>query len=403
MRFTPFVFTALALLVVATPARALEDDNFTYTDAWAFPAGGDFDRARGELGYVATEQTAHIRVPDDALAADRPMGIYVHLNAGDAPQRPTTWASTLDSMDLAYCSPDNAGGAQNLFRRFFRVVDCVASLSAAYNIDLNRVVLGGYSAGGVSALDIVVAWQELFRGGISHARTVPWEPEPIATRPGQRFAAELDQHDNPAVLAGLRSRGRRFAFISGEEDIIAMAGGDFANYEGILKSLHQYWERDLPTRFFDVPGMQHRPADAESLEDALRFVLDCEDDGSFPPRFDSNHRPPHTPVAAPSVAAPACVAAPPMTDAGPGDTDAGPGNADAGPGGFTDAGFVDAGVRPMPDDAGVPAPDAGPAPGTTEGCACRAGIGSSNGPAGLVLGLLGLVWRRRRQREQNSL
>ncbi|MFK7989997.1 MAG: prolyl oligopeptidase family serine peptidase [Sandaracinaceae bacterium] len=402
MRSLSLLFALFASLLIVTPAHALEDDDFTYTDAWAFPAGGDFDRARGELGYVATEQTAHIRVPDDALAAGRPMGIYVHLNAGDAPHRPGSWGSTLDSMDLAYCSPDNAGGAQNLFRRFFRVVDCVASLAAAYDIDMNRVVLGGYSAGGVSALDIVVAWQELFRGGISHARTVPWEPEPIATRPGQRFAAELDQHDNAMVLSGLRSRGRRFAFISGEEDIIAMSGGDFANYEGILKSLHQYWERDLPTRFFDVPGMQHRPADAESLEDALRYVLDCEDDGSFPPRFDSNHRPPHTPVAAPTVMAPACGGDPPLVDAGPGGLDAGAADA----GSATDAGTVDAG-GPLSDaaprlDAG--SSDAGVEPDPADGCSCRVGYAASRPWAGFLLGLA--AWalrRRRRQREQNSL
>ncbi|MFK8004546.1 MAG: MYXO-CTERM sorting domain-containing protein [Polyangiales bacterium] len=384
------------LALHTTPASAYDEENFVYAEEWPFEAGGDFDRARTELGYEVSEQTARIYVPDEAVADDRPLGLYVHLSFNDMPHNPGTWRTELADLDLAYCSPHDAGGNQNLFNRFFRVVDCVASMSALYNIDDTRVVIGGYSAGGVSAVDIVVAWQELFVGVISHARTVPWQGVPISTRPGVNFGAELDRHDSPEVHAGLQARGRRFAFISGEEDIIAMPAGDFSNYEGILKTVHQYWERGLQARVFDVPGMRHVPAAAEPLSLALRYVLSCEDGGEYPPRFDMNHRPPHTPVATPSVMAPACSTDMPGGDAGPALDGGGPG-IDAGPGFDGGPGF-DAGsgsdVGPGFDvgpgvDGGVP-----PLGDADEGCGCS--VASRETPSPMWLALLLVLGLRRR-------
>lgn len=103
---------------------------------------------------------------------------------------------------------------------------------------------------------------------------------------------------------------------------------------------------------------------------------------------------------------PAVDAGPPSLDAGPSGTDAGPSGTDAGPPG-TDAGPSGTDAGGMAADAGGTSGDAGTSPTDDGGCSCRAGaagLGSASSrtnasravAACLALGLLSLVWTRKR-------
>lgn len=307
----------LTLLAIAALAQEQHLQEWPLTHRWADTPEAYFeglhrDLLLEELGgsavldaldYEVGDQTAHLWVPE-SYQPDGTWGalVFVHSN-GDAPL-PSVWLDALEAQKLVYVAVNGVGNSQESVLRIAWTLDALASVEAAYVIDPDRRVISGFSGGGAVSVLIGSAWPDVFVGTIDQCRALMWEEHPIATLPGSVFATGEITHMDPEGLQPLRNR-HRFAFISGDRDVIEDADGTrFSNYEGLLKGMGDWWDRDLRARLFDVPEMEHTTAGRRPFELALDWVLTCTDTGEFPTRFDSDHMPPHTPVPTPSTPAP---------------------------------------------------------------------------------------------------
>jgi hypothetical protein len=299
-------WATLALAEEYDPDRAL-------TTRWAEPEGYFAGGARELLGYGADgldydvgEVRAVVYVPDGPAPADG-WGVYVHVDADDHAELPGGWREVLAAHGVLYVAPHGVGNERDVPLRIAWALDALATAEATWQVDPDRRVIGGFSGGGAVAAQIGAFWPEVFVGTIDQCRAVMWELHEIDTMPGSAFGmGEVDALD-PDHLDTI-AEGPRFAFVSGDRDFL----GPFSNYEGIMDGIGDWWERGVRARVFDVPELAHQPAPGGPFDAALGWVLDCADDGRFPPRFDLDHLPPASPFPTPDAAPPeACDAAPP--------------------------------------------------------------------------------------------
>ncbi len=259
----------------------------------------------GSAAYQAMDTTdglAYLVVPDHTPPAQG-WGVYLHISANNDGSPRSSWNQVLASRDMIYLGPHGAGNGEWTSRRLALALDALATIQASQPVDPGRLVMGGFSGGAAVGVMVGAHYPDLFVGTVDMARAVMWEEHEISTIPGSIFGlGEVDQLD-PVGLESLQ-RGHRFAFITGDRDILDTSDGPFANYEGILDGLGDWWARDLRTRVWDVPDHGHAPAPAATFDEALGWVLTCEDLGTDLPRFDSDHRPPITPIPSPPGIAP---------------------------------------------------------------------------------------------------
>ena len=86
-----------------------------------------------QLGYGPGSQTADVFVPT-TYQTTKPVGIYIHINAGDSAGLPSNLDAVLQKHYLIGASPDKAGNDRHDAERFARVVDLVTTLKTKYNI-----------------------------------------------------------------------------------------------------------------------------------------------------------------------------------------------------------------------------------------------------------------------------
>lgn len=304
-------------LLLLTTAFGQQVQQWPLTDRWADTPAGYFeglhrdlllaelggDAALAELDYDVTGQTAHLYVPED-YEPNGEWGVFVYVYSGSVAPLREAWKDVLNEQKMIYVAPHEVGNAQDSVLRMAWALDSLASVQAEYEVDPERFVIGGFSGGGAISVMMGTAWPDVFVGTIDQCRALMWEEHPIATLPGSVFGTGEITHMDPDGIGDL-ANGHRFAFLSGDRDVIeAEDGTKFSNYEGILKGMGDWWDRDLRARMFDLPGLEHETVGAHAFGLALDWVLTCRDTGEFPARFDSFHMPPHTPVATPDTPPP---------------------------------------------------------------------------------------------------
>mgnify|MGYP002631314839 CR=1 FL=1 len=240
-------------------------------------------------------------------------GVFVFVSATREGAAQREWGEVMADQKMIFIGPNGIGNARPSALRIGVALDALATVQEGWDVDPGRFVIGGFSGGGAIATMMGAHYPDVFLGTVDMCRAVMWETHEISTMPGSAFGDGEISHLDPGGLASL-DNGHRFAFISGEADILPVGDEQFSNYEGILKGMGDWWARDLRARMWDVPGLAHRMAPGDPFASALNWVLTCTDEGAYPTRFNSDHRPPLTPVETPAVAPP------PACDAGdPGD------------------------------------------------------------------------------------
>ncbi len=307
----------LFVALCSTVAIALEDPGFVLTTHMYETPEEYFDglhrdqllellggnSALNDMDYEPGDFTATLLVPDTYEAGEG-WGVYVHVAAGGDGGPRDGWSDVLAEHKLIYIGPNGIGNGQNSSIRIGVALDALATVQDGWDVDPDRFVIGGFSGGAAVGTMIGTHYPDLFIGTVDMCRAVMWELHEISTIDGAAFGMGEVDHLDPDGLPSIQN-GHRFAFISGERDILPSGDDQFSNYEGILKGMGDWWARDLRTRMWDVPEMAHQLAPAEPFSMALNWVLTCEDDGSYPARFDSDHAPPLTPVATPEETPPA--------------------------------------------------------------------------------------------------
>jgi len=306
----------LSLLLSAAVSLAFEEPDFELTTRYADDPADYFDglhrdqlldlvggnSALDDMDYEVGDFQAAIIVPDE-YEAGAGWGVYVHIAASGGGGPRDDWREVLVEHKLIYIGPHGVGNGTDSAVRIGVALDSLATVEDGWDIDPDRRIIGGFSGGAAIATMIGAHYPDVFHGTVDMCRAIMWEEHEISTMPGSAFGDGEVNHLDDKGLKSIQN-GHRFAFVSGDEDILPVGDQQFSNYEGILKGMGDWWDRDIRTRLWDVPGLKHEKAPGDAFSAALDWVLTCADDGSYPARFDSDHAPPLTPVETPEASAP---------------------------------------------------------------------------------------------------
>jgi hypothetical protein len=239
---------------------------------------GDFVTAFAGLGMGPALRNLHINyavdpnveqffvhVPDD-YTGEIPYGLVVFIDAdSDSRQLPDGWQTVLDGRKFLYIAPQNAGNNQYGATRMGLAVLAALEMMKHYQIDPSRVYVAGFSGGARMAGLLGFYQADVFKGTIQNCGADFYRPVPIqdatssvdtAGNPYGRFEATSDEIT--------RAHAVRFALITGSRDF---------RRGNILDIFNGGFSQDgFKAKLFDVPGMPHDTADAQTLSAALDFI-----------------------------------------------------------------------------------------------------------------------------------
>lgn len=228
------------------------------------------------LDYPAGMLKARFFIPDNYRAKDADdWGVYLHIHSGDRAPLPAAWKPVLASRKMIYVAPWQAGNQVHPIQRMAVTLDALATAQAALKFNPRRVVVGGLSGGGATALSIALDHPQRFAGVLSHARNYMLDFTPMPEASAKRYGDKIKwkpgmgwprepQHLDDDDLRQIAKAGLRVVFITGEKDF---------NHEPTLRGAAGWVTRGFALRILDVPGMGHTVADAEAFDTALGDAL----------------------------------------------------------------------------------------------------------------------------------
>lgn len=199
-----------------------------------------------QIGNAASPQSSDIYVPE-AYSMDRPVGIYIHINAEDNAALPN-FDSVLEEHYCIGASPAGAGNNRHDPERIARALNLAVSLKRRYSVDDSRVYIGGYSGGGLISILCGMLYPDVFKSTISTAHSMD-----------KFYWSKIYTRDEMKVMA---ARGQRWAHIFGTEDP--------AFYT--LESYAGRWEDLFDTLIHSVDGLGHSNASAADFETCLTWI-----------------------------------------------------------------------------------------------------------------------------------
>ncbi|MBK1791228.1 prolyl oligopeptidase family serine peptidase [Persicirhabdus sediminis] len=204
--------------------------------------------------YKQSEHTLNIYVPAD-YTPDQAFGLYVHIRPNDQLEHRASseYRELFDELGIIYVSPDGTSNSQSSWRRIVLAVDSMAHAFKFYNIDRERVYIGGFSGGGHMAMMTQMIYPEYFQGAISHAAQSYLPTRGIGHFPGVSMS---DINSSPR-------KQKKWCVISGSKD---------QNYAEIIKTSKEWEKTKLDYKFINSPLMAHTPAPAEALREALAWM-----------------------------------------------------------------------------------------------------------------------------------
>ena len=224
------------------------------------------DELRARLGardkppaYDVGKEKFRVFVPAGYKHADK-WGLLVWINPGDGADLPAGWEAALARHKLLAVSAHKSGNPRNVFDRMRLAIDGCFNMQKRFNIDTDRVYVGGFSGGGRVASFLAVAYPDLFTGGIfvcgvNFYKNVPAEP-------GKVFGRSFDPAPEALEIA---KKSGRFALVTGEKDFNRLNTRAMHEH-GFVKEGFKHAE------VFEVPGMGHSVPGAEWFDKALKFL-----------------------------------------------------------------------------------------------------------------------------------
>lgn len=206
------------------------------------------------VGFTPKSEISQVYVPAH-YDGKQPFGIYIHISPSDGPSMPHEYRPILDARNMIMASPAKAGNKEAVMRRITLALDTVATLKGIYNIDSANIYAGGFSGGGITAMQAQLLYPEIWQGTISHARG-------MNLGIFGEYYSELKYFDESA-FERMSNMKQRFAILSGSADF---------NYKHCIKSSRQWKDHGFDIKFYDAPSMGHSNAPADTFEEALDWV-----------------------------------------------------------------------------------------------------------------------------------
>jgi len=220
--------------------------------------------------YRIEDETFEVFVPP-GYASDTPHTLFVWVS-------PTPFGGTereefqkaLSDRDMIWIGANNGGNERSRWDRTSLALDAAAAMLDLYNIDPERVWVGGYSGGGRVSGGLVTLYPEVFRGGLFVMGCDFYRDLPVADHPGAVWPAAFREPDSK-TLRTLR-RERRYVILTGTRDFNVSKS----------RTVHQaYLDQDFRhVQLLVVPGMSHYdPVPAEWWQRAFAFLAGEDDQG----------------------------------------------------------------------------------------------------------------------------
>lgn len=180
-------------------------------------------------------------------------GLLVFVPPWPKAQIPPGWTEVLDRYGVILVSADRSGNDDAVLdRRVPLALAALAGVQAAFRIDPERTLVGGFSGGSRVALRMALTWPDLFRGALLNAGS-----DPVAAPPQHLPSAELFQ--------AFQTRSR-IAYVTGSLDQAAQ------DLDSASRASMQHWcVGDVTT--VDEPGVAHDPATGRALDRAFQALF----------------------------------------------------------------------------------------------------------------------------------
>ncbi|MGE5626296.1 MAG: hypothetical protein ACM3ZT_12195, partial [Bacillota bacterium] len=211
---------------------------------------GKGDRPAGQ-SITPSQEIWQVYVPPD-YDPDSGYGVLVWISPSDSGAIPYGWEYALRDHKLIYVAAYKSGNDQDVVtRRVPLALTALASIEAGYKIDPNRVYVGGFSGGGVTASHMAAGYADLFTGGlfvsVSHGIGTPSMPVPALP-----------------LYADMKSRGR-YVFTAGTEE----AEYQIATTRAV-DAFHALCV--LRTEYIHIPNAVHANLEPRIFSRALTFL-----------------------------------------------------------------------------------------------------------------------------------
>jgi len=197
--------------------------------------------------YSLAEETFEVFVPE-TYRPDRPAGLFVWVSPiAIGGVRREELRQILAAKNLIWIGANDAGNPRPKWNRMGLALDAAFNMQRLYNLDPERVYVGGYSGGGRVSSALIAVFPEVFQGafcfmGVDHYRQIP-----VPDKPGA--------HWPPAYPAPTRETLRdlkenhRWALVTGELDF----------NRAQTRAYRDRFEQDgfQHVMYFEIPGASH--------------------------------------------------------------------------------------------------------------------------------------------------
>lgn len=146
----------------------------------------------------------HVFVPGN-YDPERSYGLFVWVSAREEVTVPEQWHGVFTEYDIIFVAADKSGNKTNdLDRRVPLALHAMANMQHSYNIDKNRIYIGGFSGGGRVASKIAAGYGDLFSGAYYFVGS-------------DAIGGKTVPVPDSSVLDDMRRRGR-YVFMTGRTD-----------------------------------------------------------------------------------------------------------------------------------------------------------------------------------------
>lgn len=207
---------------------------------------------RGQTLDLAQERYS-VYVPDHPDSALGSYSLLVFIPPWPRADVPRQWIPVLDRYSMILVTAANSGNdAPPLTRREPLALLAAYNVMKQYNVDPQRVYIGGFSGGARIALRLALGYPDVFHGALLNA--------------GSDSVGTADVPLPPADLFARFQESTRIVYLTGERDEENLVGDMNSR-----RSLDKWCVFDVVTQ--TEPRTGHQPADAFSLGRSLGALL----------------------------------------------------------------------------------------------------------------------------------
>ena len=199
-----------------------------------------------------TKERYSLYVPDHMEAPSGPYSLLVFIPPYPRAEVPRQWMSVLNKRNTIFATAANSGNEVPTARREALALLAAHNVMRQFDVDPQRVYIGGFSGGARVALRLALGYPDLFHGALLNAGS-----DPIGT---------ADLPLPPEDLFKRFQESTRLVYLTGERDEENLVGD-----MGSRRSLEKWCVFDVVTQ--TEPRTAHQLADAFSLGRSLDALL----------------------------------------------------------------------------------------------------------------------------------